>query len=231
MVLVRSWRMGSRLAVATGLLAGLLVGGLAVGGAVALLPPPPAPTIPAPSPIVVATPQASSSPSAAPEPVASPSASPTPSPTPTAQAFGIGQLAPDLKLARAGGGTLNLLSLRGKPVWVNFMATWCPECRTELPQMAGFQARYARAGLTVVLIDVREPGADVTGYLKSIGVSLPVGIDADGAAAAAWRTLALPTHFWLTGEGVIAAGAVGSIGPDQMAANLQTILPGVTVTP
>ena len=130
MVLVRSWHMGSKLAIGTGLLAGILVGGLAVGAAVALLPPPPAPVIATPSPLVAATP--TPAPTAAPSPSvsATPTARPSGAASPTssgsasgAQSFGIGQSAPNLKLTKAGGGTLNPLDLRGKAVRVNFMAT------------------------------------------------------------------------------------------------------------
>ena len=226
--------MGSKLAIATGLLAGILVGGLALGGAVALLPPPSPPAVPTPSPLVLASPTASPTvapvaPSPSAPPVASPSASP--SATASAQNFGIGTLAPDLKLTRVGGGTVDLLALRGKPVWVNFMATWCPECRDELPLMQGFEARYQKTGLVIVLVDVKEAPADVTAYAKSLDVTLPVALDSSGAAAAAWKAIALPMHFWLTGDGVIAAGAVGAVPADVMAADLQTILPGAKVTP
>ena len=216
MVLVRSWHMGTRFAIGTGLLAGILVGGLAVGAAVALLPPPAAPVIATPPPLAVATPTLAPTPSPSPTASAAPSAgpssasSPTPSPSTSAvQNFGIGQLAPDLKLAKAGGGTLNLLALRGKPVWINFMATWCPECRDELPIMEGFLARYAKTGLSIVLVDVKESSSDVQAYLKGLGVTLPTALDSTGSAAAAWKAVALPMHFWLTSEGVIAAGAVG----------------------
>jgi thiol-disulfide isomerase/thioredoxin len=238
MVLVRSPHMGSRFAIGTGLLAGILVGGLAIGAAVALLPPPTAPVIATPSPLAVANP--TPAPTATPSPTASaaPSASPSAvtSPTQSASAsgvqdFGIGQVAPNLKLPKAGGGTVNLLALRGKPVWVNFMATWCPECRDELPLMEGFLARYAKTGLTIVLVDVKESSSDVQAYLKGLGVALPAALDSTGSAAAAWKALALPMHFWLTSEGVIAAGAVGAVPAGQMAANLQRILPGVTVKP
>jgi thiol-disulfide isomerase/thioredoxin len=232
--------MGSRLAIGAGLVAGILVGGLLVGGAVALLPPPPVPVVPTLSPLALATPSPTPSPSPSPaapataSPTASPTAtmSPAASPSPSGSVdFGIGKPAPSLRLAKAGGGTLDLAALRGKPVWVNFMATWCPECRTELPLMATYQARYAKTGLTIVLVDVKEPGTDVAGYLTSLGVAFPVGLDDGGTAAAAWRAVALPMHVWLTSDGVIAAGAVGSIGADKMAADLSTILPGVTVKP
>jgi thiol-disulfide isomerase/thioredoxin len=130
-----------------------------------------------------------------------------------------------------GGGGIDLAALRGKPVWVNFMATWCPSCRDELPLMAGFAARYAGDGLVVLAIDVREDQGTVDGFMKSVGVTLPVGLDTDGTAQQAWSAFALPVHFWVDTDGVVRYGALGGIGADVMAEGLKTILPGVDVTP
>ncbi len=230
------------MAIATGLLAGILVGGLALGAAVVLLPPPSAPEATIASPGAGGAPTPSSpgpaSPSASlnarPSTVASASssiASASPSGTADGRDFGIGTVAPGLDLARLGGGTVSLAALRGKPVWVNFMATWCPECRDELPLMQAFEARYQDTGLALVLVDVKEPSAEVASFVKSLGVTLPVALDTDGSAAAAWTALALPVHFWLNAAGVITAGAAGAVPASVMAANLQKILTGVTVTP
>lgn len=130
-----------------------------------------------------------------------------------------------------GGGSIDLAALRGKPVWVNFMGTYCPPCQDELPRMAGFAARYADTGLVVVPVDVKEDAATVQAFMDDLDVSFPTGLDADGAAQAAWRALALPVHFWVDAEGIVRYGALGGIGPDVMAEGLATILPGVTVTP
>ena len=148
-----------------------------------------------------------------------------------AEAFGIGEPAPPLVLPLVGGGTVDLADYRGKPVWVNFMATWCPSCVDELPSMAGFAARYEDTGLVILAVDVREDEAAVTAFFKDLGVELPVGLDSDGKASAEWAAIALPVHFWIDEEGIVRDGALGGIGPDVMARGLQTILPGVTVTP
>jgi cytochrome c biogenesis protein CcmG/thiol:disulfide interchange protein DsbE len=231
--------MGGKGAIALGLLAGIIAGGAMVGGALALLPAPAPVSLPTPSPTI--TPTAPPTPSTTPVPVpssAAPSASAAPSSSATASAspaadvnFGIGRPAPPLSVPRVGGGTVDLAALRGKPVWVNFMATWCPSCRDELPVMNGLASRYAKDGLVVVLVDVREDAATVKGYLDSLKVALPAGLDASGAAQGAWKALALPVHFFVDKAGIVRDAAVGSVGPDLMAKGLQAILPGVTVTP
>ena len=225
--------MGGKTVIALGLIAGALVGGLLIGGLVAFLPGP----APAVSPAPTATAEPTQSPSSAPtpatpaSPAASASAETAPSATTGSEGFGVGEPAPPLVVPRVGGGTIDLATLKGKPVWVNFMATWCPSCVDELPLMAGFAARYEDSGLVVVPVDVREDEASVVAFAAKVGMTFPVALDTDGAAQAAWGAFALPVHFWIDKDGIVRDGALGGIGPDVMAAGLGSILPGVTVTP
>ncbi len=148
-----------------------------------------------------------------------------------AGAFHVGQKAPGLVLPLLGGGTFDLARQAGKPVWVNFMATWCPPCRDEFPVMAGFAARYQSTGLVVVAVDVKEDSASIASFVSETGATFRVALDADAAAQQAWGAVALPVHFWVDAGGIVRDGALGGIGPDTMARGLQTILPGTTVTP
>jgi thiol-disulfide isomerase/thioredoxin len=151
--------------------------------------------------------------------------------SPGTGAFHIGEPAPSLRVPQVGGGEIDLAALRGQPVWVNFMATWCPPCRDEFPLMNGFYARYAEQGLVVVAVDVREEEGLVAGFAQSLNARFPIGLDADGAAQAGWEATVLPVHFWIDAEGIVRDGALGGIGPDVMAAGLRAIMPGVTVEP
>ncbi len=143
----------------------------------------------------------------------------------------MGRPAPALRVPALGGGTIDLAELRGKPVWINFMQTTCPSCRDEFPVMNGFAVRYSDTGLVVLAVDIREDPATVAAFHDALHVTFPIGLDADGAAQRAWGALALPVHLRVDREGIVRAGALGGIGPDAMARNLGTILPGVTVTP
>jgi thiol-disulfide isomerase/thioredoxin len=219
-----------------GLLVGLLVGTLAWVALVAFAPAP----VPSPSPLpslaIPTLPPSSGSPSGsgggpAPAGSASGSAAASPGGSDAAALFGVGSPAPALVVPQLGGGTIDLAKLRGKPVWVNFMATWCPSCRDELPAMSGLAARYAKDGLVVVAVDVKEDEAAVASYMRSLNASLPVGLDPDGTAQSAWRAAALPVHFWIDAQGIVRDGAFGGIGPEVMAAGLRRILPGVDVQP
>jgi thiol-disulfide isomerase/thioredoxin len=218
--------MWARLSIVAGLVVGVIVAGLLLGGIVAFAPDPPPPSTPlTPLPSLAL---ATASPSVAAS--VSPSASPSGSPSGGA-AFHVGEPAPALVVPQVGGGTIDLASLRGKPVWINFMATWCPSCQDEFPLMNGYAARYASADLVIIAVDVREEEGAVAAFADQLGATFPLGLDADGKAADAWDAIALPVHFWIDAEGIVRDGALGGIGPDVMTAGLQSIMPGVDVTP
>jgi thiol-disulfide isomerase/thioredoxin len=216
--------MKSRLSIVAGLVGGIAVAALALGGLLVFAPDPPPLATPSP-PLAIASP----SPSAAAS--ASPSAFPGPSASVATGPFHIGQPAPPLVVPQVGGGTIDLANLQGVPVWINFMATWCPPCQDEFPLMNGFAARYADTGLVVIAIDVKEEEGAVAAFAESLNATFPLGLDSDGKAAETWDAIALPVHFWIDAEGVVRDGALGGIGPDVMATGLEKILPGVDVTP
>ena len=156
----------------------------------------------------------------------------TPPPSPvTGSLFGVGKPAPPLVVERLDGGSIDLASLRGRPVWVAFTGTYCPPCRDEYPTMESFALRYAATGLVVVAVHVKDDPAAVRSLVQELGITFPVGLDPDGTAARDWRAIALPIHFWIDRDGIVRSGALGGVGPDAMAAGLATILPGVPVTP
>jgi thiol-disulfide isomerase/thioredoxin len=223
--------MSPRLSILAGLLAGVAVALLVLGGILAFAPEPGAAATPAPVPSV-SIPILSPSPSAAPSPTESGSGTPSAGPSGSGSGlFHVGEPAPALVVPQVGGGTIDLANLRGKPVWVNFMGTYCPPCIDEFPLMNGFAARYADEGLVILAIDVKEEEGAVAAFAESLSATFPIGLDSDGAAQDRWDALALPVHFWVDKDGIIRDGALGGIGPDIMARGLSAIMPGVDVTP
>ena len=230
--------MRARLSLIAGLVAGIATAEDRHGGILAFAPEPAPAVTPAPQPsVAAASVAASAGPSVGPSAAASPSTAASPSAGPgasidTAALFGVGKPAPALVVPQVGGGTIDLAALRGKPVWVNFMATWCPSCIDEFPLMNGFAARYGDDGLVILAIDVKEEEGSVAAFADRLRATFPLGLDGDGAAADRWgAAAALPVHFWIDKDGIVRDAALGGIGPDIMARGLQSILPGVTVTP
>jgi thiol-disulfide isomerase/thioredoxin len=220
--------MSPRVAIPAGLLAGVVAALALLGGILAFAPEPVAEATPIPS-VAIATPTPEPTPVASGGPSAS--ASGAPSGSAAGGLFGVGAAAPPLVVPQVGGGTIDLANLRGQPVWVNFMGTYCPPCVDEFPLMNGFAARYADDGLVILAIDVREEEGVVAAFAESLGAIFPLGLDLDGSAAEEWRAAAaLPVHFWIDREGIVRDGALGGIGPDIMARGVQAIMPEVDVT-
>ena len=229
--------MWSRLSILAGLLTGIVAAILVLGAIVAFVPAPGANPTPPPAPsgsfgLASASPVTSPSPPS-PSPSSGPSdlVSGSPAPSGSASLFHVGEPAPALVVPQVGGGTIDLANLKGQPVWVNFMGTYCPPCIDEFPLMNGFAARYAANGLVVLAIDVKEDEGKVAAFAESLGSTFPLGLDSDGSAQQRWDAIALPVHFWIDKDGIIRDGALGGIGPDIMARGLRTIMPGVDVTP
>jgi thiol-disulfide isomerase/thioredoxin len=230
--------MSPRVSIVAGLVTGLAAGALVIGGILAFAPEPVPVATPAPqASLAVASPVASASPSASASASASAGSSavasgPVPSSSGgTAGLFHVGEIAPPLVVSQVGGGTIDIANLRGKPVWVNFMGTYCPPCQDEFPLMNGFATRYASTGLLILAIDVKEDEGTIAAFADRLNATFPLGLDTDGAASKRWDAIALPVHFWIDKDGVIRDGGLGGIGPDVMARGLSTILPGVKVTP
>jgi cytochrome c biogenesis protein CcmG, thiol:disulfide interchange protein DsbE len=151
--------------------------------------------------------------------VSSPASRATPAtfPEPALPALAKGSQAPGFSLQRLGGGSdLDLSALRGSPVVLNFFASWCPDCQSEL---AGF-ARFAKSeSRNVDVIGVDTNDSNTTGamhLLERAGAVYPVGIDPLGSLALRYRIQALPVTYFIDSEGRIAGVAFGKLSSAQL---------------
>lgn len=190
-------------------------------------PPVAAPTDPTSEP----TPSVSfTTPAPSPLPTTSPGPSPSPSPGDPQVGVAVGDIAPPLRLAQLGGAEVDTEALRGQPLWVNFMATWCPPCREELPIMDRLQ-RDLGDRMTIIVVDVEEDVDTVASFFNSLEVALPVALDEDGRAQEAWNAVALPVHYWIDEEGRVGGVLYGGAGPEQFIEGIETVLPDAGVEP
>jgi thiol-disulfide isomerase/thioredoxin len=136
----------------------------------------------------------------------------------------VGDQAPPLVVDQLGGGRIDLANLRGKPIWVNFTASWCPTCRDELPLMERI-GRQLGGDLAIVVVDVREDEDTVASLATELALTLPVGMDQDGQAQLAWGAFALPVHYWLDVDGRVRAFVYGGAGPEQFLEGVRSVLP------
>lgn len=118
---------------------------------------------------------------------------------------------PVLQLPQQEGGHWSLAALHGKPVLLNFWASWCEPCRTEMPALELLATRHESQGLQVVAINFRETDAAVRRFVETTGLSLPVLRDPDGAAAHAFGARVFPFSVGIHRQGRPVWTVVGEI--------------------
>jgi peroxiredoxin len=138
----------------------------------------------------------------------------------------IGDLAIDFRLRNLEGDAVSLSNLRGKPVLINFWATWCPPCRGEMPFLQKIYDIYSDQGLEVLEIDIGESAATIQQYMTANNLVLPVLIDSDRTVALDYGVTVIPLTFLVDQGGVIQwkiYGAVRSVSDIEQ--ELHRILP------
>jgi thiol-disulfide isomerase/thioredoxin len=134
---------------------------------------------------------------------------------------------PAVSLPDLDGKPRSLSEWHGRPLLINFWATWCEPCLREIPLLEKLRARHAQEGLEVIgiAIDFREA---VAGYVKRAGVTYPVLIAEDDATApkAFGVGLGLPTTVVASREGQIVASHLGELNEAQAEKLLAAVLPG-----
>ena len=119
--------------------------------------------------------------------------------------------APAFALADIDGKTWSLAALKGQPVVLNFWATWCEPCRTEMPSLELLATRHERAGLVVLAVNVQEALPAIRRFLDMQPVLLPILLDRDGEATAAWTPRVFPTTVLIDRSGVPRTQVMGGL--------------------
>ena len=107
------------------------------------------------------------------------------------------------------GQRVSLDSLQGKVVILNFWASWCLECRPEMPMFERLYREFGVQGLSVIGINAREGAAAVRLYAKELGLTFPLILDPRGTINAAYGVIGLPTTFFIGRDGRPVALAIG----------------------
>ena len=133
-----------------------------------------------------------------------------------------GKLAPDFTLKDLSGRPVQLSSLKGKVVLVNFWATWCPPCREEVPSLVKMNQAMQGKPFQLLAVSIDEGGRDaVTTFFKKSGSELPALLDTDGAVSRRYGTTGVPETFVINPKGVIMKKVVGGLdwsSPEVLAA-------------
>ncbi len=146
-----------------------------------------------------------------------------------------GQPGPGLALATLDRSYTSLVEHRDKLVILNFWATWCHPCATEMPSLEALWRRYRERGLIVlaVSVDRGSPRSLLESYVGKLKLTFPILLDPDSKTSDGWRVAALPATFIVRPGGEVAGMAVGARqwNSDEMRTLVERLLPGTQNSP
>ncbi len=140
-----------------------------------------------------------------------------------------GKIAPAFTLVDLDGKKVSLAQFKGKPVMVNFWATWCAPCKLEMPWLEEFHQKYGPSGLVILGIAADDAGKTViANTAKKLGVTYPILL-ADGTVQTAYGGVDyMPESFYVGRDGKVmlqTAGIDGGQGgKDEMEANVKKLV-------
>ncbi len=145
-------------------------------------------------------------------------------PTGASGAARVNRPADDFTLPLFNGGNVTLSSLRGKPVVINFWASWCPPCREEAPILEEVWRRYKDKGVTFIGVDIQDGEADARAYIKEFGITYPNGPDVGGKITIDYGVGGIPVTFFVNREGLIVSRWVGAINETILVSRIEDLL-------
>ncbi len=107
------------------------------------------------------------------------------------------------------GQPISLAKLRGNVVLLTFWATWCAECRPEMPLFEQLHGEFAKQGLSILGLNVREDRDTIQRYAKDLGLTFPLVLDPEGDISRSYGVIGIPTTILIGRDGRTAALAVG----------------------
>jgi thiol-disulfide isomerase/thioredoxin len=117
----------------------------------------------------------------------------------------------DFTLPLLNGTNQKLSDLKGKVVFLNFWATWCPPCRQEMPSMETLYQRFNSQGLEILAVDCQEEAGDVSVFMRRNRLNFPAALDKSGAVSGYYGIEAIPTTYIIDRSGKIILKVVGSL--------------------
>ena len=122
----------------------------------------------------------------------------------------VGAEAPDFTLKDMQGNAVTLSQYRGKVVFLNFWASWCPPCREEMPSMERLHEVYAGRDFVMLAVNVEQDINDVRAFLQRSPHTFPILLDADARAQGLYGVYRFPETFLIDKSGIIVEHYLGA---------------------
>ena len=150
--------------------------------------------------------------------------SPPTSASTAVQTYPPGTPAKALRLPGLDGPEVDLAALRGRPVVVNFWATWCEPCVREFPLLRAAAAAHKGDRLAVVGVLTRDRPGPARDFVRAQHATWPVALDPEAATATAWGAVGLPHTWFVRPDGTLASHQLGELTQASLDRQLAEIL-------
>lgn len=137
----------------------------------------------------------------------------------------IGAVAPPFELTTTAGDKINLSTLRGSPVLVNFWATWCEPCRVEMPGLENLYRDYEAKGLHILAVNLGESSQAVQGWANDLGLTFDLLLDSSQQTATLYQLRGQPSTYVISPEGIITQIFFGPVNQDSFQAAIAPFFP------
>ncbi len=135
----------------------------------------------------------------------------------------VGRMAPDFRLPTLDGGSFQLSDQRGKPVVLNFWATWCGPCQRELPAIERAAEHYQDV-VVFAAVDQAETIQTVQRFAETMGLTITVPLDGEQTVGERYSVMGLPTTYFIDEQGVIRSVWMGEMNSVVLAEHIAGIL-------
>jgi cytochrome c biogenesis protein CcmG/thiol:disulfide interchange protein DsbE len=132
--------------------------------------------------------------------------------------------APDFTLTTFKGTTISLEGLTGKPLVINFWASWCPPCRIEAPLLERTWRAYKNRDVVFIGVDVQDREEDALSYIREFDITYPNGPDPTGEISIDYGVSGLPVTFFVSRKGEIVRRWVGAIERSVLISSIEEIM-------
>jgi Thiol-disulfide isomerase and thioredoxins len=144
--------------------------------------------------------------------------------SPAEEAPDVGAVAPLIEAETVTGEALTIPSAGSKPTWLVFNATWCANCRAEMPDIETMFSEYSDR-VDFASIYVGDSANDVEAYGTKLGLTFPLVPDPESKIGALYRTLGVPAHYFIGVDGKVVSLHVGALSEASMRERLNQLLP------
>jgi cytochrome c biogenesis protein CcmG/thiol:disulfide interchange protein DsbE len=143
---------------------------------------------------------------------------------PAAQTYPPGTPAPALRLPGLDGGQVDLAALRGRPVVVNFWASWCDPCVREFPLLRQAATSHRRDRLAVIGVLSGDAPAAARPFVRRFDATWPMALDPTTTTATAWGAVGLPHTWFIRPDGTLSSHQLGELTQASLDHQLAAIL-------